>query len=472
MAIVSKAIFEKAAGKAPAIGTQLRMDRYVSTNKALEPLAEGGKLYLVTVRPPDEALWLVAILDRPRFDGKQWIAAPSPIPITDISHLRAKIEFVSGTGITAKKGALGMSLQTPRALTAADSALLDQAAGVAIVVDEDRAIPPPPSTPSPIGVATAERRGTLLEAILEDPESDEARQVYADQLIANNDPRGEFILVEIALAGPLSIRKRELLAARRKELIAQHAGTWWPYTASHWRTSRGFIAEVKGTWEQIETIAPKLFAAEPVTDLEILDAGDDDDFRKLLKSPWLARVRRLVLRELPGDTAFADLCKAKHAANLRALNVTGTGLGSDALSRMAGALPHCRNLVLTGNEIGDEGITGLRGWKQLPNVDTLYLSKCELSADGLEALLSGPPLARLAKLTLNDNEVGDDGAKLIASHAARLPALAHLELMQCGLSATGAKVLAKAALPSLRRLDLRRNYLDSELARDDPRIRL
>src|SRR5688500_18859166 len=112
MAIISKAIFEKAAGKAPTVGTKLLMDRYVSTNKALDAVAGGGKLYLVTVRPPDEALWLVAILEKPKHDGAQWIAKPSQIPITDISKLRAKIKFESGVGITAKKGALGMSLQT------------------------------------------------------------------------------------------------------------------------------------------------------------------------------------------------------------------------------------------------------------------------------------------------------------------------------------------------------------------------
>ena len=45
------------------------MDRYVSANKGLEPLADGGRLYLVTVRPPNEALWLVAVLEQPKFDG-------------------------------------------------------------------------------------------------------------------------------------------------------------------------------------------------------------------------------------------------------------------------------------------------------------------------------------------------------------------------------------------------------------------
>ena len=57
MAIVSKAVFEKAAGKAPKVGAKLAMDRYVSANKNLEPLAKQGRLFLVTVRPPNEALW-------------------------------------------------------------------------------------------------------------------------------------------------------------------------------------------------------------------------------------------------------------------------------------------------------------------------------------------------------------------------------------------------------------------------------
>ena len=86
IAIVSKAVFEKAAGKSPKVGTKLGMDRYVSANKGLAPVGQGGKLYLVTVRPPDESLWLVAVLDNPEFDGEQWTSGPSRIAITDISR--------------------------------------------------------------------------------------------------------------------------------------------------------------------------------------------------------------------------------------------------------------------------------------------------------------------------------------------------------------------------------------------------
>src|SRR5262249_27785740 len=108
MAIVSKAVFEKAAGKSPTVGTRLGMDRYVSANKALDKLADsgGGRLYLVTVRPPDDTLWLVGVLDQPEFDGEQWIAKKSTVPITDISDLKDELVFESGKGLSAAKGQL------------------------------------------------------------------------------------------------------------------------------------------------------------------------------------------------------------------------------------------------------------------------------------------------------------------------------------------------------------------------------
>jgi hypothetical protein len=128
LAIVSKAVFE-ASAKGAAVGQVLRLDRYTSNNKALEPLRAGGRLFLVTVRPPDEKLWLVGVLESPKHDGTAWVAEANRVPITDVSTLRGSIKFTSGAGISATKGALGMSLQTPRELTAGDVALLLEATG-------------------------------------------------------------------------------------------------------------------------------------------------------------------------------------------------------------------------------------------------------------------------------------------------------------------------------------------------------
>lgn len=148
LAVVSKKVFEaeaRVAGKKLGLGDVWPTAKYLSTHASLRPLGEGGHLFLATVRPPDEALWLVAVLVSPMLDDAGWAAAPNSVPITDITPLKTKIKFASGTGITAEKGKLGMSLQTPRALTAEDEALLLQAAAL----DPKLAAPASPAAPAP-----------------------------------------------------------------------------------------------------------------------------------------------------------------------------------------------------------------------------------------------------------------------------------------------------------------------------------
>jgi len=125
-AIVSKAVFDREARNL-GIGDVYRTDRYNSTNAALQPLEEGGALFLVTVKPEDQ-LWLVAILENPHSDGQAWVAAQNAVPIVNITPLCDQIQFSTGKGIQIKPGKLGMSLQTPRQLTDEDVALLRNAA--------------------------------------------------------------------------------------------------------------------------------------------------------------------------------------------------------------------------------------------------------------------------------------------------------------------------------------------------------
>lgn len=131
LAIVSKAIFEAArdaSGAKLEPGKRYPTDRYSSTHKSLDPLGEGGDLFLVTARPGDE-LWLVARLVAPKKKSDHWASASNAVPVTDITKLVGKLRFENGKGIQAKPGTLGMSLQTPRLLSAADVALLDAALG-------------------------------------------------------------------------------------------------------------------------------------------------------------------------------------------------------------------------------------------------------------------------------------------------------------------------------------------------------
>lgn len=137
LAIVSKAVFEKeAGGRKP--GKVWPIDTYHSQSKGLAPLAGGGRLFMVTVRPPADTLWLVAVLEDPQLSGKGWRSGRNRVPISDITSLVPRIRFANGKGITAAPGTLGMSLQTPRVLDAPSAALLLGAAwssGVAPAVN-------------------------------------------------------------------------------------------------------------------------------------------------------------------------------------------------------------------------------------------------------------------------------------------------------------------------------------------------
>lgn len=124
LAIVSKALFEKMVPKDVKLGAVVEIDRYSSSNKAFEGVAKGGAIFLVTVRPPSEKLWLVGILENPTRKGADWVSASNATPLADITAAIKKLQFESGTGLKPKKGALGMSLQTPRVLTDGDVAVI------------------------------------------------------------------------------------------------------------------------------------------------------------------------------------------------------------------------------------------------------------------------------------------------------------------------------------------------------------
>jgi len=126
LVIVSKAVFEQDFDM--HVGDLFETSEYQSKNKALEGVADGGSLFLVTARPDDQ-LWLIGILERPIFVGDRWTASANVVRIADITERIDDFVFETGTGIKYNPGSLGMTLQAPRRLTDNDVAILRKAAG-------------------------------------------------------------------------------------------------------------------------------------------------------------------------------------------------------------------------------------------------------------------------------------------------------------------------------------------------------
>ncbi|MCB9594493.1 MAG: hypothetical protein H6719_17305 [Sandaracinaceae bacterium] len=104
------------------LGAVVPVTTYHSKNPRLSVLADGGAMFLCTVR--DDALLLVAVLTNPRFDGAGWVAPPNAVPVTDVSSLVPELRFDNGKGLQAPREKWAMSLQTPRVLTQQDAARL------------------------------------------------------------------------------------------------------------------------------------------------------------------------------------------------------------------------------------------------------------------------------------------------------------------------------------------------------------
>src|SRR5205085_732909 len=79
-----------------------------------------------------------------------------------------------------------------------------------------------PAPAAPSGTQKA-REGALVE----DPDDLSAHSAYADYLMEQGDPRGEFIQVQLALEDRArSPKERRKLREREKALLDQHARGW------------------------------------------------------------------------------------------------------------------------------------------------------------------------------------------------------------------------------------------------------
>src|SRR5580704_11822771 len=144
----------------------------------------------------------------------------------------------------------------------------------------------------------------LLAAVLADPYDDPARQVLADALQERNDPRGEFIAVQLALArhdGARETVKTKPLWDRFRELHSAHSAKWAkPLRAlgkkTRWEFHRGFARQLRlggGPAATLELVAAAL-AVEPVTHL-VVQESSVAWVCSLLAVPGMARLRRLCI---------------------------------------------------------------------------------------------------------------------------------------------------------------------------------
>jgi uncharacterized protein (TIGR02996 family) len=318
----------------------------------------------------------------------------------------------------------------------------------------------------------------FLADIIDHPEDDTPRLVYADWLDDNGDPdRAEFIRAQCELA----LKRVAGGAARRKELekraLALFAaygerwtkafGDWCP--ASFWCWSRGFPHHVRlePTLTAVAEQLPAITAAAPVREvfltLRNVSAGEG---AVLAACPALARLRKLELYgSLHGATPAAEqrrycnelrlLLRSPHLRPLAEFETIQLALDHDALAPVL-TMPNLHSLRLYSNQLDDQATRLICQSPIAARLTELAITE-QTTAWTARSLAQTPALANLQKLDLDQGQIGDTGAKHLAG-AAHLANLRFLNLYSCDIGNVGAAALAASPyLTKLRELRLSRN---------------
>jgi uncharacterized protein (TIGR02996 family) len=303
----------------------------------------------------------------------------------------------------------------------------------------------------------------FLQAIIETPDDDTPRLVYADWLEEHGDAdRAEFIRAQVQLGCLLEEDpRRPALKLRERALLSEHEATWaGPFRGrvESWKFRRGFVEQITTGAAKFLTQTEQLFRLAPIRHVRLRRATWC--LHRLAECPFLGRLTGLDLGgngHRPGGanfllpSGFRALAASPYLQRLTTLLLFATNINVFDLQHLvsAPALKGLTTLDLGGNDLGAAAARVLASAPSLGRLTALRLHRAQLGNAGVRLLAASPYLTRLTDLDLCWNDLGGPAAAALAD-APNLAGLVRLDLRMNSLSIAGAKALA--ASPHLRRL--------------------
>ncbi len=230
----------------------------------------------------------------------------------------------------------------------------------------------------------------FLQDIVNNPEDEAVRLIYADWLEEQGNPRGEFIRVQCQLARwagdstdwrewAMITRNLKHLRQREKALLAEHAPAWkTALGVAHLTVEfrRGFVERLQ--------ISPKEFVQRGMEYRQRMPLREVDFFRRDL--PMIELAACPLLERLSSVTFSRHLSNSDLAAFVSSSH-----------------LRHLERLTLMGTLIGDLGVQALAESPLFAQMTALDLRSCRITIAGLRALLESSHWGRLRHLDFREN---------------------------------------------------------------------
>jgi uncharacterized protein (TIGR02996 family) len=262
----------------------------------------------------------------------------------------------------------------------------------------------------------------FLQEILENPDDDTPRRVFADWMLDHDDPviaaRGEFVHLQCDLARlPAESAASSPLLRRQEQLLEDHAREWGSLFrrlgCTCWEYRRGFVEGAGLPAPAFLSQAAALVRSGPLRELKLYQVRSV--VPDLAACSCLERVRVLDLESNDlGDADIELLSSSPHLGELKTLLLWCNRIGDDGVRALiTGALPRLARLDLSNNTVGDGGAEALAASLLLKQLAMLDLTGNRISDTGALALAASPHAAGLAWLELAKNPITPAGLNVL-----------------------------------------------------------
>ncbi|WP_166821634.1 TIGR02996 domain-containing protein [Thalassoroseus pseudoceratinae] len=313
----------------------------------------------------------------------------------------------------------------------------------------------------------------FLHAIVEDPDNDLPRLVYADWLDEQGDPRGEFIRVQCELAKLDEFDPDRIpLEERQDTLLKKHKTKWSKdlkvAAIRVFEFRRGFVEavtlNVKNHLQNAEALLDTVPTIRKVK-VNALKAVVPE----FITSKWLERIDSLNLAgNKLGLRRMRTLLESPHFTEIRELDLTSNNILAGGFQAFvdSGKFPKLTKLICNNSEAAEPSKLSKIGcgplWKQLESVE---LAEHAWEDDAIQTLAESWPVCGWKHLNLSFNAFAERGFQALLENG-HLTSLESLSLKRCyRLPDSAIAMLANAdALGTLRSLDIRGcNYIEDGL---------
>jgi uncharacterized protein (TIGR02996 family) len=270
-------------------------------------------------------------------------------------------------------------------------------------------------------------REAFLKDIIEHPEDDAPRLIYADWLEDHGDEndrlRAEFIRAQCRLATlPPDSDEALALADRADDLLAEHRKGWegpLGKLVGRCEFHRGFVSSIDVKYSDFLSQGEEIFALAPIRAVRFLGRfGTSRKIRQIIDCPHFGRLSSADFSEAVAfdPAAAVVLAQSKNASGLMALNLARNRLGSEGIQSLVSSrhLAGLKDLNLRSNNLGTRGINALTSTSSTFRLNNLDLGGMRIYAGDVAVLANAEVLAGLTGLDLSCNEIGLEGLRRLA----------------------------------------------------------